>query len=364
MRRIGRFAPREDCDRAVGLDERASEVGEKIAGLEVQHVVGPESRFDRATGTRLRDGPTGHHRRRGSHANVGTRSRADHRQRRPQMDRMGRVEVRVGVVGDGDRLRPTERDVSGYERASVVGIGFARVKQRGVVREHVHVVEWIELIRDDGKVGRDSVGMARERGVGSRVELTRGAPIDLTRSELEDLEVVRRDHGRRDFVRLSGGAWRRVVLENVDRHRDVRFGVRDDDRELLRGCVARRVDHGVVEVDCPILATDVALELHRLTAQVDARSGLTGEGLRGVALRDDVVRRAVVAALDDFLSVARKGGRYARRALKEARSANQLARHAVVDGDPRRARGRALAAFDGASAAPIADLANRCQRLG
>ena len=147
------------------------------------------------------------------------------------------AEVLRRVLARRDRLRPADDDVGAAAAATERGRG---EEQRGVVREHVDVLERVELVGDDRDVGANAIGAARERGVRPGVERARGEPstscgpslkTSRLRGPMRAVATVRTCCGRSDARR---------VLVDGDRRDEVRLGVRHDDGELLRRGVALR----------------------------------------------------------------------------------------------------------------------------
>ncbi len=327
----------------------------KIPRLQVGDVKGVEREIDGPADRCVGDRVPRYDVRLRMDTDVRPRARADDRQELTQVDRVVGAEVRRRVVGDRDRLRPAQRDVRRRERSPIRPERLDGLEERGVVREHVDVVERVELIGDDRHGARDAVCRAREGSVGPIVERSWRRAVDLAGAELEHAQAHRRNDGRGDLRRVSRCARRRVVLFDGDGRGDVRLRVAHDDGVLLGRGILGSVDVRVVEVGAPVLAPDVAPLLGGLSAESDAATRAThhprGRIARGAGDVPTSIRRALFGTGSVALSIPR----VADGALEQGGRADAPSRRAVIRGFPRRAPETILANLQHGRAAASAE---------
>ena len=140
-----------------------------------------------------------------------------------------------------------------------------------------------------------------------------------------------RNHG--DLRRIAGLS---VILIHGNRRGDIGLRVGHDHRELLRCRVRVGAHHRVVEVDRPVLATDVALVARSVGAQVAAAASPARLACLLAALLHHVPPRTVGCARDHRAAGTRPVVRDASRASQQRRRAHPSAGCAVVDGSPTR----------------------------
>jgi hypothetical protein len=125
----------------------------------------------------------------------------------------------------------------------------------------------------------------------------------------------------RDFHDAVRAPWLRVVLFDDDVCGEVRLGVAQHDRELLGGGVQSVVDDGIVEIDCPILASDVAALNGCARAEIHADAVPAALAFSRTRLDQHALLSFVVAA-NDVRTVAGEGSRNTSATLEETRRAD------------------------------------------
>src|SRR5690606_17513397 len=116
----------------------------------------------------------------------------------------------------------------------------------------------------------------------------------------------------------------------------------------------RVVDAGIVQVDGPVLAADVAAPFGRLAAEVDAHAAAAGEVLRQIAGPIVLPPSPLGAAALDRLPFTADRVRDTGHAGEQGRRAHLGLGRTVVLDDPARPRGAVGAALQSAGAALLA----------